>query len=512
MKRLSRHRFLETGLRGAASLALAPYVGRFGSVSRPNIVLIMSDEHNASVLGCGGNAIVRTPHLDSLSRNGITFDACYTNSPLCGPARAAFVSGRYASRNSVWSNNCELPSDATPSIAGQMAALGYDPFLCGKMHFAAGRSYGFLPVGEAEGTHKDGTGHRRAADDLQSGHSLSPRFRQFFTDSDSMVMRHDRGVTERAVRFLDSRPADTRPFLLTLGYLAPHFPLIVPQRYRKHYRGKLPPPPLTAGYLAGLPLNYRHLRNAFRMEAVPEDVAQKGRELYYGLVEWFDEQVGCVLQALERSAVASNTIVIYTSDHGENLGQHGLWWKNTMFDSSARVPLIVSGTNRWRDGSRRGGPCSLVDLSSTLIDLAGGRAPDDWDGSSLVPLLDSAASNWKDTAISEYYGHNVASGFAMIRRGDLKYVYHTAPDRRRGPEQELYNLREDPNEMLNRARDGRYAPLAAALHRELVRQLGEAPDRTEARCRASYAAANQRVAYGGRSTRHANRHAGSLDL
>jgi choline-sulfatase len=210
---------------------------------------------------------------------------------------------------------------------------------------------------------------------------------------------------------------------------------------------------------------------------------RRGRELYHGLTEWVDDEIGKVLGALDRSRLARDTVVVYTADHGENMGEHGLWWKNCVYEQAARVPLIVSWPERWKGGQRRAGACSTVDLVRTLAELGGTRAPDDWDGTSMTQWLDDSKLPWKDRAVSQYYGHNIASGFAMLRTGDWKYVYHSAPDASHPAERELYNLKDDPGEFRNLAKEPAHGSRVETMHAALVNELGEHPDESELRCR-----------------------------
>lgn len=453
--------------------------------SRPNVLVIMSDEHNASVLGCYGNTVVRTPNLDRLAKQGVVFESAYTNSPLCVPSRLSFTSGKYASRVSAWNNDCSLPSDECPSIARTMNAAGYESYLCGKMHYAAGRSYGFTRIGE-QGHNADamtGRGSRRAADDLAAAKERSGRFDAFRVADDSSVMKHDRAVTKGTVEFLSARRTGDKPFFLLAGFLAPHFPLVVPAKYHEAYKGRVPMPNVPPGYLETLPLNYRHLRAGFKMTDVDADTVRFGRELYFGLTQWMDEQVGQVLAALEKSGLADNTVVIYTADHGENMGEHGLWWKNCVYDTAAHVPLIISWPKRWPGGQRREGACSLVDVVQTIAQIGGGKAPSDWNGDSLCGWLDDPKTPWKDIAVSEYYAHHIASGYAMIRRGDYKYVCHTRPDERHEPQRELYDLRADPGEMHNLAAAADQQDRIREMHSALAKEVGEDPEKTESRAR-----------------------------
>jgi len=462
--------------------------------TRPNILVIISDEHNAGVTGCYGNRIVKTPNMDLLARRGVLFENCYTNSPLCVPCRLSFTTGKYISRIGAWSNTCWLPSDDYPSLPRLLNAAGYESFLCGKMHYDRTRRYGFIEIGgNMNNSRKTGKGGRRDPDNLAPKDGISSRFSKFYAADDSGVLSHDRKVTAGAVEFLRKRKPSDKPFFLLAGYLAPHFPLIVPENYWRIYQGKVPMPEIPPGHLESQVRNHKHLRIGFNVEDVPDDIVRKGRELYYGLTHWLDDQIGQLLDALHQSKLAENTIVIYTTDHGENMGEHGLWWKNCMYEHAARVPLIVSWPARWKGRERRTGACSLVDVVQTIAELAGTRAPSDWDGRSMLSWLDDPNAPWKDFAVSEYYAHNIASGYAMLRTGRYKYVYHTAPDAAHPPERELYDLLADPGEFTNLAARPEHAGRVAQMHSFLLDELGEDPEQTELRCRADYAAGYSRT-------------------
>jgi choline-sulfatase len=462
------------------------------SQDRPNILLIMSDEHDPGVMGCYGDKLGATPHLDQLASNGIVFDNAYCNSPLCVPSRLSFTSGRYVSRVGAWNNHCRLPSDDSPSLAHALNAAGYQSFLCGKQHYDKRHSYGFqrLVPGIDNHTMTGQGGFRRAADDFtpdkESWHQRARDIRTGGLD-DSYVLRQDIPVLHTARGFLQARSPQDAPFFLMAGFIAPHFPLIVPESLHRQFAGRVPMPNLPEDFVERLPRNYRHLRAGFGLTEADEATTRYGRELYWALVHWVDGLVGQLLASLEQSRVADNTVVIYTSDHGENKGDHGLWWKNSMHEQSARVPLLVSWPKRWAGGQRRASVCSLVDVVRTLLDL--GKAGDDgvWDGDSLLPVLDDHGAPWKNTALSEYYGHNIASGYTLFRKDHWKYVYHTAPDDQHPPEYELYDLTADPGEWNNLANDPVQRARRDRLHQAMLETLGESPDAIEARCRASIA-------------------------
>ena len=493
---VNRREFLKATSAAAAAAAVgavAPEVKAAASgagkpPARPNLLVIMSDEHNADVLGCYGNTVVQTPNMDAIAARGVTFENCYCNSPLCVPSRLSFTAGKYISRIGAWSNDCWLATgDTTPSLPHILNAAGYESLLCGKMHLDATRRYGFTEIAKiGNRSWKTGKGGRRQADNLTPKPGLSGRFDQFHP-GESGVLKHDRQVTAGMEKFLAGRKASDKPFFMLAGYLAPHFPLIVPQKYWDPYKGKVPMPKIPAGHIKAQPRNYKHLRIGFNMEDVPEKIVRKGRELYYGLTQWLDEEIGKVLGALACSDVADNTVVIYTTDHGENMGDHGLWWKNCLYDSAARVPLIVSWPARWKGPQRRTEVCSLVDLVQTLAQLGGAEVPGDWNGESLLGWLDDAKAPWRDLAVSEYYAHNISSGYAMIRMGRWKYTYHTPADADHPAQRELYDMQADPGELTNLAAAPAHADRIAKMHAALIAELGAHPDATEKRCRADYA-------------------------
>jgi choline-sulfatase len=464
-----------------------------GMSERPNILVIMSDEHRASVMGCDGNDIIRTPHMDKLAEGGVMFENAYCNSPLCVPSRLSFTAGQYVSRCGGWNNDCWLPSEDYPSIARAMTAAGYDAVLCGKQHYDKTRRYGFhdLRVNDhtnQNNSHKTGLGGRRdPLDTVNNDKSRDGRFAQFRTGNESSVLHKDRNTTRGALKFLAERDANDKPFFLFAGYIGPHFPPIVPEEYWLRYKGRVPDPVIPEGHLESLPTNYKHLRYGFGVAETDPAMVTLGRELHYGLTEWVDKKIGEVLAGLAASPFADNTVVIYTSDHGENMGDHGLWWKNTMFDTGARVPLIVNWPARWKGGQRRTQVCSLVDVVQTICELGGAEAGEAWDGDSLCGLLDDGQAAWKDTAISEYYAHNICSGFTMYRQGRWKYVYHTRINEQFGPERELYDMESDPDEFVNLAGEAGQAERMVEMHRLMVAELGEDPEETEKRCRADYA-------------------------
>ncbi|HNT36625.1 MAG TPA: sulfatase-like hydrolase/transferase, partial [bacterium] len=434
------------------------------------------------VTGCYGDPIVQTPNLDRLASQGIVFENAYTTSPLCVPARQSFTAGKYASRVSAWNNHRMMPPDS-PSLPRLLNACGYQSVLVGKMHYDQTCRYGFeeLPTKSNNGIMM-GTGKRRLYDDTSTNpKSWESRAKSFVAGEDSRIISHDKDVTRQASEFLGKRKKDDPPFFLLAGYLAPHFPLTVPEEYLSRYRGKVPMPNIPEGLIEQLPTNYKHIRMGFGVVDTDPETVQLGRECYWAFVNWMDDQVGELLRALEQSEVGQDTVVIYMTDHGENKGDHGMWWKSCMYEHAAGIPLIISCPGRLPQGQRRRGACSSVDVVQTIADIAGADSPADWDGDSLLPWIEDPQFAWKDFALSEYYAHFILSGFTMVRQGKYKYVYHARWDEKRPPELELYDMEQDPGELENLIGDPHYADTAASMHARMIKELGEHPDDIEKR-------------------------------
>lgn len=484
---VSRRKFLQGSAAGMATLALdrishAAAIHKFSK--KPNILWIMSDEHNVNITGCYGNRLVQTPHMDSLAEQGVTFDTHYCNSPLCVPSRLSLTAGKYVSRVDTWGLTSWLPSPDIPSLPRVMNAAGYESFLCGKNHYDYSRRYGFTQVGgNFNQWYKTGRGHRLSPNHLTEPR-LSSRFDHFHPGDYGSTVVHDRLVTAGALDFLSKKRAGDKPFFMFTGYLAPHFPLIVPQQFWDKYRGKIDMPVIPPGFLEDLSLNYKVQRAGFEEIGVPDDTVRRGRELYYGLTDWVDNEIGKVLAALRANPeVAENTVIIYSSDHGENMGEHGMWWKNCMFDPATRVPLIISWPKRWAGGQRRAGASSHFDLVQTVAAIGGGRTPGDWNGESMLPWIDDSRHAWKDYAVAEYYAKNTASGYVMARDGKWKYTYHAIIDKDHPAQHELYDMESDPQEFTNLANRPEHRSRIEMMHKRLVKEVGGDPNETEQRAR-----------------------------
>ncbi|MFA4944527.1 MAG: sulfatase-like hydrolase/transferase [Lentisphaeria bacterium] len=437
----------------------------------PNILMICSDQHTPRVLGAAGDQVVATPHLDALAADGCRFDACYCNSPLCVPSRASFMTGRLPFRCEVLSNQDVLDS-RLPTLAHVAVRGGYHAVLSGKMHFCGpDQRHGFLErlVGEvgAEALY-NGTGagsQGLSVGDL--GNCSRPDPLLHVGGGGNPFVEYDQAVADSLVAWLAryaTAPAGKPPFFLQAGFLLPHCPFIAPPAVVAKYRGKVRAPRLAPREIAALHPFHQAYRQVIEIDAIPEANLDAAAAAYYAMVELLDRNVGRLVDALKRNGLWEDTVVVYFSDHGEMLGQHGRWHKEAFYEDAARVPLIVR-----QPGCRLppsvAAPCSLVDLLPTLCDWTGVRPPPGIDGVSLAPAL--AGNPVEHDVTAETYtwwpaGQGGLNSNRMLRRGPWKLSYYGAFD-----SSELFNLAEDPGETRNRADD----PACAGIRDELAARL-----------------------------------------
>jgi len=431
----------------------------------PNILLVMVDEQPVFFLGAYGHPFVRSPNVDALARRSAVFDSAYCCSPICAPCRAAMMTSRHVHTIEVWDNASPLRSD-WPTFAHDFAAAGYQTILCGKMHFVGpDQLHGFTErwVPDIYPATFDWTRSNRngvAVNDggqnidsvLKAGAGLSPD------------MRYDERVRDEAVRGLQRLLADKRqqPFLLVVSFTGPHPPYKAPQEYWNLYRNEqIDLPDVPEDFRTREHAFARSVRTSGRFEdLVPDDGCRTARHAILARTTLVDEHIGHVLHALEETRASRDTIVAYTADHGDMMGEHGLWFKNTAYEWSSRVPLLVSGPDI--PPRRLHETVSLLDLGPTLIELAGiDSLPYPRDGRSLASLLRARRAEGTGQAIIENYGEGVERGIRTIVRGRHKL---SIADR---AEPELLDLETDPHEWHNVADDSQYRHIRAELESAL---------------------------------------------
>lgn len=440
------------------------------SASPPNILLLVADQLTPGALPAYGNAVVRTPQLDRLAAEGVVFDAAYCASPLCAPSRYGLLSGCLPSTFNAFDNASELSSEV-PTVAHHLRQAGYQTILSGKMHFAG--------PNQLHGFEERLTTDIYPADFGWTPDWEQPEVRQEWYHNPSSVEQAGSCVRTNQLDFDDevvfkarrklfdlARQRQQSPFFLTVSLTHPHDPYVISQEYWDLYRDDeidLPRIPLRE---ASEDPHSRRLRRACGLDLAPptETQIRHARHAYYGAISYVDRQIGSLLQVLADTGQADNTVVVFTSDHGDMLGERGLWYKMNFFEPAIRVPLIVNAPARFAP-HRVSQAVSLLDLLPTLAELAGApgaHAADSTippcEGRSLLPHLHGEGGH--DEAFAEYLGEGALAPMAMIRRGRFKFIHSpTDPD-------QLFDLQADPDELRNLADDPAQQERLAAFRAE----------------------------------------------
>jgi choline-sulfatase len=439
-----------------------------------NILLVMADQLSPRTLPPYGNRVVKAPNLARLADEGVVFEHAYCSSPLCAPSRASMITGSLPSRNGVYDNGAELPA-SMPTIAHHLRARGYRTCLAGKMHFIGpDQLHGFeerlTPDIYPAGLHWIPDWVTSPAPRLPWYHDMSSVFEAGVSEA-SLQLDYDEEVAFRATRAIYdlARDREGRPFFLIASFSQPHDPWEVPAEYWDRYRDvTIDPPRVAAIPDADLDPHSRRIREMCEGTGlnVPDEVVLNARRAHYAAVSYIDDKLGQLLEALETVGLREDTVVIFTADHGEMLGERGLWYKMSFFEDSARIPLIVSAPKKF--GPRRAGAnVSLLDIVPTLAELAGAGDVSDMgslEGASLVPLLAGARVQRDDTVVGEYLAEGAIAPVVMIRRGALKFLSS------RGDPDMLFDLTSDPDELTNLASSPKHAAEVAAFREEVTRR------------------------------------------
>ncbi|WP_282610556.1 choline-sulfatase [Pelagibius sp. Alg239-R121] len=437
--------------------------------NQPNILLIMADQLAAQALSLYGNGVCKTPNLDRLATRGTVFEYAYSNNPLCVPSRASMLTGLLSPNIGVNDNANELAS-SVPTMAHYLRHCGYWTELCGKMHFIGpDQLHGFNdrsvtdiypasfqwiadwaagPSFVASGTALNGV--------VEAG----PCVRTLQEDYDDEV--EHAGL--QSLYDLARRP-ERSPFFQIISFTSPHTPFTVSQEYWDRYTDEEIDMP-AVGAIPFEELDYHskalffaHGRHRHR---ITEDHLRRARHAYYGMISYLDDKVGRIIETLEKTGQRDNTAIFFVSDHGEMLGERGMWFKHSFWDWSARVPFIASIPGM-PEGCRSRQVVSLVDLLPTFLDLAGNGSDSGsdlaLDGNSVLPLARGAAEDWPDLAISDYLAIGPCVPCRMLRRGRYKYILtHGHPPM-------LFDLETDPLELNDVVGDPQLAGVVAELHR-----------------------------------------------
>ena len=421
----------------------------------PNILLIMSDQHSPRFLGCAEDNVVRTPVLDRLAARGVRFANNHCANPLCVPSRMTFLTSRHSSDIRVWTNRCRLQSDI-PTFVHHLVNAGYETILCGRMHFnGPDQRHGFEQriIGDISPQLGHIPGYTTGQ--TAAGVKVAGPGRTAYT-------RYDEDVTQTGCQFLEAMDKDPgdRPFFMTVGYVLPHCPFIAPKRLFDEYLERINVPQLPQGYHGSLHPFMKSWREKRQVDELTDEQVQIARAAYYGLVTFMDEQIGKLLSTLADTRFGDNTLIIYTSDHGEMAGEHRMWWKSSFYQDSVGVPLIFSLPGQFAEGRTISDVTSLLDIGPTLVDLAGSEPMFGVRGRSLKGFLvgNGNVPNWQNTAFAELGGLQGDSPARMIRRGPWKLNYYHGYDR-----PQLFNLDTDPGEWNDLAADSAYSTVRDEL-------------------------------------------------
>lgn len=443
----------------------------------PNILFLMADEHLATALSCLGHATVRTPNLDRLAARGTLFKNAYTPSPICVPARAAVATGRYPHQSGYWDN--ALAYDGRlPSWGHVLQAANIPVTSIGKLHYRraedpTGFDQQILPVHIVGGIGQVWGSVRNPLPTENKGGGMLGQIGA----GTSKYNEYDMNVASAAVSWLGEQKSGDGPWATFVSFVAPHFPLTVPPEYLDLYPcNKMPLPAVRPG--AG----YKVHPWLARMNDIEDSDAELGSDArrreaiaaYYGLCTFVDAQIGRVLDALEASGQADNTLIIYTSDHGENLGMRGRWGKSNLYRESTQVPMILAGSGV-ADGARVETPVSLMDILPTITEALDLPADPAWSGKSLMDIA-HGPNDPERIVFSEYHAANSPSGGFMVTNARWKYHYYV------GYAPELFDLAADPLEVNNLADDPPHKNIRDRMHQRLLAICD--PDEIDARAKA----------------------------
>jgi len=475
-------------------LSAATTASLAGEATRPNVLFLISDDMNNSQ-GCYGHPLAQTPNIDRLAARGVRFELAYCQFPLCGPSRNSMLTGLYPNSTGILANQ-EIFRQTIPSHQSLPQAFrlaGYFAARIGKLyHYNVPKSIGTnghddpgsweLELNPAGCDRLEEEPHIFSLVPGQFGGTLSwyasPRSDQYHTDG--LLAADAEWVLERCARQKD------RPFFLAVGFYRPHTPYVSPKPYFDRYpEGQMPVVQGVKEDQADLPAP---ALGSFKkeQEKLTDELRRQCVQAYFASTTFMDAQVGRVLDALKRLGLAENTIVVFTSDHGYHLGEHGLWQKMSLFEESARVPLVIAAPGMSPEGAVAKAPVGLIDLYPTLAELCGVKAPENLQGQSLAPMLKDPGAAGRGWTLSQVTrgGRKSESRFFGYALRTPRWRYTEWADGEQG--RELYDHDGDPRELKNLADDPAHAETVAQLSRQLREAVkgtfpasGETPELAE---------------------------------
>ncbi|MEM7028652.1 MAG: sulfatase-like hydrolase/transferase [Chloroflexota bacterium] len=469
------------------------------SQTRPNILWICSDQQRFDTLGCYGNTYVHTPHIDRLAENGLLFEHCYSQSPVCTPSRASFLTGRYPRTTRCRANGQSIPEDEV-LVTRLLSEAGYVCGLSGKLHLSVCNP-SVTPGTERrinDGYDEFHWSHHPPPQWPTSdyAHWLREKGVEYSTPSYNgskyveagMPAEHHQTTwcAQKAINFIEAHADYDHPWLFSVNMFDPHHAFDPPVVYLERYLDQLediPLPNYVQDELDNKPAYQKRDHhgaydnpNLYPFSQMTDEDHRLVRAAYWAMCDLIDEQVGRMIAALEATNQLDNTIIIFMSDHGEMLGDHGIYLKGPYFyDPAVRVPMIVSYPKAIRSGERSSALIELSDIAPTLLEAAGLPEYAGMQAQSLWPLLtgDSTPDHHRDTVYCEYYDawtHDAASA-TMLRNEQFKFV--ACHQLSTG---ELYDLKTDPTETQNLWDDAAYASTKLDLFQQLSDRMAQTVD------------------------------------
>jgi len=480
--KVTRRAFLKSTLFVSASTALAADVKRLAPTAkkRTNILYLMTDQHRGDCLGCAGNPVIKTPHLDSVAKEGVIFSNAYSSTPSCTPARSAILTGL-----SPWHHGMigygRIAGEYPFELPQALRDAGYYLHGIGKMHWH--------PQRRLRGYHKI------LLD--ESGRVQSPGFvsdyRLWFKEQAPELDPDATGIgwndyrakayalperlhpttwtADRAVEFIEKYER-SEPFMLKVSFARPHSPYDPPQRFIDMYDEDDMPAPFVGDWAAGYGLHDDPPKSNLWHGDLGAGQAKKSRRAYYASITFIDEQIGRILAALKKHGVYENTLIIMFSDHGDMLGDHHLWRKTYAYEGSARIPMLL----RWpksmgmdnQRGLALGQPVELRDVLPTFLDAAGAPIPNHLDGKSLLEPVRGNTKDWRPFIDMEHSMCYNKDHWNALTDGKVKYIYYAFDGR-----EELFDLAGDPGELHNLAAEPAHKKTLLEWRQRMVEHLSE---------------------------------------
>jgi arylsulfatase len=417
----------------------------------PNILFITTDQQRFDASGGAGPGFLRTPHYDQLRREGVTFTRAYSDCPICVPARVSMMTGKYSTTHGATGNvQTSEFMGREETLPGQLRSLGYATAAIGKMHFGPQRTrHGFDEMIIPEDYYREMTRSGNPQQPMRHGLGQNELYATMATVPECLTLTS--WTAEKSLEYIRDRRDPNVPFFLWCSFSKPHPPFDPPEPYYSMYRNSDIPEPVVGGWALNddCPVAFRRQRERFSFDLLDSEIVREARSAYYGLITQIDYNIGRVFQALQDHDLFNDTLIIYTSDHGELMGDHLSGAKFFFYEGSAHVPMVVRMPRDWggiSPGLENDSVVTHADILPTILAAAGGTVPDDVDGLDLLSLERGETQPRRYLHATLRDPENC--DYLAVTDGRWKYIYY--PE---GASEQLFDLASDPNELTDMAND-----------------------------------------------------------